>query len=62
MEALENFTGDLDSSLGIKRTEVSLSQIWNFKPPAAAGPNTIEEYLYEVGSPLALAHILIMLG
>ena len=57
MKAIETFTCDLEFILGVKRTEISLSQVWTSRPPAAAGSDKLEEFLDEVGSPLAFPHI-----
>ena len=58
MKAIEIFSRDLEATLGIERTEISLSEMWTAKPPAAAGLDAIEEYLDEVGRPMPLPYML----
>lgn len=48
MKVIEKFTRDLESTLGVKRTEISLSETWSSMPPAAAGSETLDEFLDEV--------------
>jgi hypothetical protein len=45
---IEKFVTDLESTLEVCRTEVSLAQAWSCAPPEAAAGATLEEFLDEV--------------
>jgi hypothetical protein len=48
MKVINRFMSDLEATLGIERTEISLSQAWSSTPPTTAGSETLEDFLDKV--------------
>ncbi|KAL8899858.1 MAG: hypothetical protein Q9207_005985 [Kuettlingeria erythrocarpa] len=45
LSLIERFVADLESTMGIKHEEVSLTSLWDISPPAEAGGQSLDEYM-----------------
>lgn len=44
-EIANKFLVDIESSLGLKHTEVSFNNVWKKEPPKDAGDQTLHDYM-----------------
>ena len=54
-ELVEGFVADFESTHGVKRTEISIQDLWKEKTPKEADSSNVKEYLKNVGN-TALSH------
>lgn len=55
MTLIESFVQDMEKFLGVKRTEVSLAQLWQKTRPNSAAGIDLPEYLKTVRQLISLA-------
>jgi hypothetical protein len=59
-ELVEGFVVDLEKTHGVKRTEVSIKDLWKKKTPKEADSSDIEEYLKDVREEFWISRVELM--
>jgi len=48
LKIIDDFTADLEKSLGVKHKKISFNEVWDSDPPKEAKGESLQEYMKDV--------------